>query len=90
MKPGQEIKSWQRGINHLDAIQNDLQKLQRIIQLIKQAEDRYKNLIAYAQGHIGQTFPSERSKAFRQAASTMAAHDRLTKYFNYTLMELSL
>jgi hypothetical protein len=90
MSSARTSSQWKFGLDRLDKVQDELEKLKRVVYLIKMAEDKHEGLIIYAQGPAGEAFPSERAEAFREAAITMAAHARLVQYFNNLVNEIQL
>jgi len=86
----QNTYQWKIGPTTLNKAMDDLDKVYKVALLIKNAEEKHANLIAYGSGEITHFFPELRAKSMRQAGITLAAHARLVKYFNHMISEISL
>jgi len=82
--------NWKIGKSTLDKTMDDLHKAYAVAHLIKYAEDKHANLMAYANGEITNFFPELRVKSLRQAEITLMAHRRLVKYFNNLINEIHI
>ena len=82
--------SWKIGRSRLSATQTELDKLYSVLDMIKRAEEKHANLIEYSNGQICIWFPQMKAKTIREAAITLAAHDRLVKYFNHCISDIGL
>lgn len=74
----------------IERMQAQLEKLQHIAYLIKQAQSEYEGHIKWSRSEAATWFPELRSKALWQAEGRRAAHERLRKYFNTLANEIQL